>query len=235
MRTLFIVLLGTLTIPPGLASEPLPLAPPVPGLMSAVLGNRDGMGSKAPEGAPGPPWTEATPRQNRLPRLTGNEYITLDSVREWIVWNGLLDASYQTAQEAISAGRRSSYELGLVGEAGTLQVGWAVLWRKWGYATILGNARRAAAYRTEAYDLKAYMDSDEGGVGSLFPFGLSRDEIEDLKSSIIFWLRGQATVVGEDAALLPDSCDPEGYIRQRLRYVYDELMSAAETVRDLNP
>ena len=38
------------------------------------------------------------------------------------------------------------------------------------------------------------------------------------------------TDVGEEATIIPDSCDPEGFILQRMRYYSLALRRASETV-----
>lgn len=164
--------------------------------------------------------------------LSGTETLTLESCRETIRQTGDIDSSYQTAQQVLADVALAGRELGLPGEAVAGSVGWAVLWRNWGFATILGESSRAVGYATEAYDLEAAAESG-GSSDSLLPPHFTSAEIDQLAMALSLQLRFVARQIGDDAAVLPNVCDPEGYVRQRLRFVYLELLSDADWIQGL--
>ncbi|MDE0625926.1 MAG: hypothetical protein OXH99_05985 [Bryobacterales bacterium] len=122
-------------------------------------------------------------------------------------------------------------EVGALAESATMMMGWSQLWRNWAFATILGDGQRAVGFLLEAHEINTAMDREDSG--ELFAPSISKQQINELTLFLSLMLRSNARETGEDAAALPQVFDPEGYIRQRLQFVYEELVSGATAIREI--
>lgn len=169
-------------------------------------------------------------RMNTKPVLTGAEMFSVENFRGFIRELGGNTTGYQTAAQVFVDSNALAPTFGEAGRGVGMMAGWAQLWKNWAFATILGDGRVAASYLVEAYKVDTAMDGDN--ENDFFPSGYSDLEIQSLTLALSVQLRSAASDLGDDAALIPQSCDPEGYIRQRLQFVYDDLLSAAAAIRD---
>ena len=137
---------------------------------------------------------------------------------------------HRTAESILETAREASSEVGGTAAETVFSVlGWAYLWINWSYAVILGHEQRARDYATEAAELKL----DDSGDDEL-SFGTSSvSGAEEISVALSMALRAQACLVGSENALICDALDPEGYVRQRLQFVYDDMLNFAQIIRDL--
>ena len=173
-----------------------------------------------------------TPRLSTKPVLTGSEMFSVDSFRAILETQDPSANGYQTAREVlIAANGVRAGPFGVVGETATHLIGWAQLWRNWALATMLGDGLKADQYLGDAYEIWEVMGStNDSDPSSRY---LSASDSAALSITLSGLLRSTAGGIGDDAAVIPQAVDPEGYVRQRLSFVYDHLLSGATALQDL--
>ena len=178
------------------------------------------------------PFAPSSPRFNQRPALTGYGGLTLERFRNSILANGDPYFVNRTAEDVTMKAQDLGADFGgFASESTFLMMGWSQLWMNWAYATILGDQTKAAEFFAEALELEL---QNENLLEAESPFGtVSRAEKDQISAFLSVMLRIVAHDVGSEAVLMPDTVDPEGYIRQRLGFVRDELNSFAQAVRDL--
>ena len=175
------------------------------------------------------------PRTIELPALSGTEGITLQAFRENL---RAADSPYigrQTAQEVMDYAASFRESLGAATEATLLAQGWGWLMLNSIHATLLGEQQEMLNYQIEAGKvMQALQADDEDDPSSLSDwFGTySSFEAKPQALWLSAMLREQAGLLARSGASLTDSLDPEGYLRQQLRMVSDELTRVAEVIFD---
>lgn len=110
----------------------------------------------------------------------------------------------------------------------SFSVGWAALEVNWVYATLLGDEEAAKRLLQESNTLVnhqgLYMENVQRGAAfvNFYP----RIEANSLAMS----LRRTAAEMNL-ISLIPNTIDPEGFVRQRMQVVFNRLVNAAEFIR----
>ena len=136
--------------------------------------------------------------------------------------------AYLTAQNVVD----------LVGGASTaaeqlvaFDIGWAALEVNWFYATLLGNTDSATSLLAESRSLIGqqswYLSNILEGSRVVFANYFPKPEANGLAMA----LRRSAADINV-AMYIPDAIDPEGFLRQRLRGVFNRLTNSADFIRD---
>ena len=166
-----------------------------------------------------------------VPVLSGTESFDVDSFRE------ALRASRGEAQYTRYLTARDVTDLVATGNTYASQltyfeIGWAALDVNWVFATLLGDTEVADAIQAETnwlvanHPLYILNVAGQGGYGVFAAF-FPRYEAANLA----MLLRQNAATASLEA-YIPDAIDPEGYVRQRLRGVFDRLTNSAQLIRD---
>lgn len=171
-------------------------------------------------------------RSSNPPRFSGAEKLTLGFVRSALLRDGQPRLATRKAEQVLEdAGDSRSHgpSVGGVGGITVANAGRAALWRNWPIAAVLGRAHAANTLRIEADALKAAVEA-KGDVEFDTCNPTDKDEGPIVLSVFV---RAGVSEAGAGLAAMSDACDPEGFIRQRLQHVYDDMLNFAESVRAL--
>ena len=167
-----------------------------------------------------------------MPVLSGTEGFDVAAFRQ-----ALRDSRGDVPYEAFLTARNVTDFVGgattYSAQLASYDIGWAALEMNWVYAILLGDEEQATSIQTESNWLLgqqalylANVADQPGYVVFASPF-YQRNEASNLAMSI----RRVAADVNI-AAHIPDAMDPEGYVRQRLRSVFQRLTNTADFIRD---
>ena len=165
-----------------------------------------------------------------LPVLAGTEGFDVEAFRQTLrdLRGDTPYTAYLTAQNVVD----------LVGGASTaaeqlvaFDIGWAALEVNWFYATLLGNTDSATSLLAESRSLIGqqswYFSNILEGSRVVFANYFPKPEANGLAMA----LRRSAADINV-AMYIPDAIDPEGFLRQRLRGVFNRLTNSADFIRD---
>ena len=167
-----------------------------------------------------------------MPVLSGAEGFDVDAFRQ-----ALRDLRGDVPYQAFLTARNVT---DFVGGAGTYSaqlasydIGWAALEVNWVYATLLGEEEQASTIQAESNWLLGQHDlylSNVINQPSYVVFASPYYQRNEAGSLAMAIRRAAADI--NIAAHIPDSVDPEGYVRQRLRSLFTRLTNTAELIRD---
>ena len=112
------------------------------------------------------------------------------------------------------------------------EIGWAALDVNWVFATLLGDAEAADAIQVETHWLVANHPLYIANVTGQGGYGVFAAFFPRYEAAGLAMLLRQNAATASLEAYIPDAIDPEGYVRQRLRGVFDRLTNSAELIRD---
>ena len=167
-----------------------------------------------------------------MPVLTGAEEFDVDTFRQALK-DSRGDVPYESFLTARSVTDFVSGATTYSAQLMSFDIGWAALELNWVYAILLGDGEQAKSIQTESNWLLGQHDLYLANVAEqpsyvVFASPLyQRNEASDLAMSI----RRVAADVNI-AAHIPNAIDPEGYVRQRLRSVFQRLTNTADFIRD---
>ena len=167
-----------------------------------------------------------------MPVLSGTEGFDVAAFRQ-ALRDSRGDVPYEaflTARNVTDfVGRATTYSAQLA----SYDIGWAALEVNWVFAILLGDEEQAKSIQTESnwllgqHALYLANVADQPGYVVFASPLYQRNEASNLAMSI----RRVAADVNI-AAHIPNVIDPEGYVRQRLRSVFQRLTNTADFIRD---
>ena len=177
-------------------------------------------------------------QNSHLPLLTGTEGIDIHAFRS-SVQAGNRYTEFTSFQEVLDELEFSTAPLG---ESTTFQfvgavLGWANLKMNWARATLLGNRSDATRFLAEIQTAEEHLAAGGGleydETGATFPASWPGEVVQLTTFGMHFVVIGAADVLDYESAYLPDSLDPQGYIRQQLTYTARALHRVSDMVRTL--
>lgn len=166
-----------------------------------------------------------------LPVLTGTEAVDVASFRSTLrtLRGESPYTTFMTGQDVtqlVATGRTHGSHLTF------FEMGWAALDVNWVFATLLGDADVADALARESVAIHAqhglYVDAVVNAPqGPVFANFFPRFEAHRYAM-----LLRQSAAQAHLAAYIPDVIDPEGFVRQRLRNLFERMTNSADLIRD---
>ena len=166
-----------------------------------------------------------------VPVLTGTEGFDVEAFREALrASRG--ETPYTRFQTALDVTDLVATGSTYASQLAYFEIGWAALDVNWVFATLLGETDVAESIQAETdwlvanHQLYIINMTGQGGYGVFAAF-FPRFEAANLA----MLLRQNAATASLEA-YIPEAIDPEGFVRQRLRGVFDRLTNSAEIIRD---